>query len=69
MNSLQENLLETYSPKDVFTCEHYTEKGIHFAEKIVLNIFYNKRKFSSEEVRKNIVECLKKRAKVKRKFI
>lgn len=50
MNSLQDRIWEVIL-QNVFTCEQYTEKGIHFVAKIVVNIFYNKkRKFSSDEV-------------------
>ena len=46
-----------YSPKYSFTCEKHIEKGLIFAIKIVVNIFYNnKQKISSDEVRKNTVE-------------
>ena len=44
-------ILETYSPKYIFTYEQHTEKGLNFAAKIVVNIFYNnKQKLVSAEV-------------------
>ena len=58
MNSLNQSLireyteriLETYSPKYIFTSEQHTEKGLEFAAKIV-NMFYNnKYKLASDEV-------------------
>ena len=53
-----EQVLGIYSPKYSFTCEKHIEKGLVFAIKIVVNIFYNnKQKISSDEVRKNTVEC------------
>ena len=56
-----EQVLGIYSPKYSFTCEKFIEKGLIFAIKIVVTIFYNnKQKISSDEVRKNTVECLKK---------
>ena len=61
-----ERILETYSPKYIFTCEQHTEKGLKFAAKIVVNIFYNnKQKLASDEVRKHTVKCFKKRPKSK----
>ena len=46
-----EQVLGIYSPKYSFTCEKHIEK-------VVVNIFYsNKQKISSDEVRKNTVEC------------
>ena len=53
-----EQVLGVYSPKYSFTCEKHIEKGLIFAIKIVVNIFYNnKQNISSDEVRKNTVEC------------
>ena len=61
-----EQVLGIYSPKYSVTCEKHIEKGLIFAIKIVVNIFYNnKQKISSDEVRKNTVECLKKRQRSK----
>ena len=61
-----ERILETYSPKYVFTCEQHTAKGYKFAGKIVVNIFYNnKQKSTLDEVRKNAVTHLKKRQRSK----
>ena len=51
-----ERILETYSPKYIFTCEQHTEKGLKFTAKIV-NIFYNKQKLASDEVWKHTVTC------------
>ncbi len=66
-----EQVLEIYSPKYSFTCEKHIEKGLIFAIKIIVNIFYNnKQKISSDEFQKNTVECFKKKkAKVQRKSI
>ena len=36
-----ERILETYSPKYIFTCKQRTEKGLKFATKVVVNTFYN----------------------------
>ena len=36
-----EHVLGIYSPKYSFTCEKNIEKGLIFAIKIVINIFYN----------------------------
>ena len=36
-----EQVLGIYSPKYSFTCEKHIEKGLIFATKIVVNIFYN----------------------------
>ena len=56
-----DQVLGIYSPKYSFTCEKHIEKGLIFAIKIVVNIFYNnKQKNSSDEVRKTTVECFKK---------
>ena len=53
-----DQVLGIYSPKYSFTCEKQIEKGLIFSIKIVVNIFYNnKQKISSDELRKNIVEC------------
>ena len=42
-----ESILETYSSKYIFTRNNTLKKGIYFAAKIVVNIFYNKvRKFT-----------------------
>ena len=61
-----ETILETYSPKYVFTCEQHIEKGYKFAAKIVINIFYNnKQKFSLDEIRKDTVKIFKKRQRSK----
>ena len=49
-----EQVLGIYSPKYSFTCEKHIEKGLIFAIKIVVNIFYNnKQKISSDKVQKN----------------
>ena len=45
-----ERILETYSPRYIFTSEQHTEKGLKFAAKIVVNISYNKQKHVSDEV-------------------
>ena len=37
-----ERILETYSPKYIFTCEQHTEKRLKFEAKIVVSIFYNR---------------------------
>ena len=56
-----EQVFGIYSPKYSFTCEKHIEKGLIFAIKIIVNIFYNnKQKISSDEVRKNTVERFKK---------
>ena len=61
-----EQVLGIYSPKYSFTCEKQILKGLIFAIKIVVNIFYNnKQKFPSDEVWKNTVECFKKRPRSK----
>ena len=59
-----------YSSKYSFTCEKNIEKWLIFAIKIVANIFDdNEPKISSDEVRKNTVECFEKKANVQRKSI
>ena len=53
-----EQVLGIYSPKYSFTCEKHIEKRLIFEREIVVNIFSNnKQEISSDEVRKNIVEC------------
>ena len=65
-NKFWEYILQNYC----FTREKHIEKGLIFAIKIVVNIFYNnKQKVSSDEVGKNTVECFLKKAKVQRKSI
>ena len=52
-----ERILETYSPKYIFTSEQHNEKGLKFAAKIVVNIFYNnKQKLPLDEIRKYTVK-------------
>ena len=51
-----ERILKTYSPKYIFTCEQHTDKGLNFAAKIVVNIFYDIQKLASDEVRKHTVK-------------
>ena len=53
-----ERILETFSPKYIFTCEQHIEKGLKFAAKIVVNIFYNRQNFASDEVRKHTVKFI-----------
>ena len=61
-----EIILETYSPKYIFTCEQHSEKGLKFASKIVVNIFYNnKQRLASDEIRKQAVNYFKKRQRSK----
>ena len=61
-----EKILETYSPKYIFTCEKHIEKGFKFAIKIVTNIFYNnKQKLSADEIRKDSLKIFKKRQLLK----
>ena len=52
-----------------FTWEQHYKKGLKFAAKIVVNIYYYKQKLASDEVRKPTVKCFLKKAKVKRKLI
>ena len=37
-----ERILETYSPKYIFTYKQHTEKGLKFAAKIIVNMFNTK---------------------------
>ena len=61
-----EKILETYSPKCIFTCEQHIENGYKFAIRIVTNIFYNnKQKLSSDEIRKDALKNFKKRQRLK----
>ena len=57
-----EIILDTYSPKYIFTCDQHIEKGYRFATKIVTNIFYNnKQRLSSDSIRKDSLKLFKKR--------
>ena len=56
-----EQVLGIYSPKCSFTCENHIEKGLIFAIKIVVNIFYNyKQKFHQMKFERILWNIFKK---------
>lgn len=72
MNPLHKSLLKELwklIPQNIFTCEQHTEKGIHFAAKFVGNIFYNKQKFSSDEVQKKYCRMFLKKGNGQKKNV